>query len=250
MIRHVNAVAVGADRPKSIEEMADQRAVTDLINSAFYVRSGAERPPLPQAFLVQKAPGAGTRLHFHNEDQFQIFIAGDGRVGPEQVTAPALHFANFHTAYGPIAAGDQGLTWLTLRDVADEGAWYLPEGRGQAEKAALRRNVSSNLAKERSAGLQIVVPPAEDGLAVWRLGLTPAQRVEPSDLPAFTPGAGGRFHLVLDGSIVWQGDRLGVRSLVYATAEERLSMTAGDDGADILILQFPRDRHERAGERN
>lgn len=246
MIRHVNAAAIREARPVAREAMADQRVVTDYIGTAYYVRNGAERSPLPQAFQVEKPPYGGTPIHFHDEDQFQVFVAGDGRIGPETVIAPAVHFANFHTAYGPIAAGEQGLAWVTLRDIADEGAWFLPESRGHADKKARRRNVSAHLPSQARAGLQTVVEPTDDGLAVWRLGLAGSQHIEAEGLPPFPTGAGGRFHLVLAGALLWQGERLGTRSLIYATAEEKLSLTAGDDGADLLVLQFPRDRRERA----
>jgi hypothetical protein len=224
---------------------AGQSRITDYIGSARYERTCAEAPPFPQAFLVEKPGGAGTRIHFHDEDQFQIFVSGSGRIGPDLVVAPAVHFANYHTAYGPIAADDGGIAWFTLRDVADEGAWFLPEDRGHAERGATRRNLSLNLSPLGTPGLVALCAPTDDGLAVWRMGVNPHEQVGAGALPPFPPGAGGRFHVVLAGSVEAVGETLVDRSLLYATAAETVTMTAGAAGADILILQFPRDRRDR-----
>ena len=35
----------------------------------------------PQGFLVEQPPGSVTPPHFHEVDQFQVFVGGDGRIG-------------------------------------------------------------------------------------------------------------------------------------------------------------------------
>ena len=41
---------------------------------------------LPQAFLVNQPPGAVTPAHFHEPNQFQVFVDGDGRIGAHPTT--------------------------------------------------------------------------------------------------------------------------------------------------------------------
>ena len=61
---------------------------------------------LPQGFLVIQPPGAVTPAHFHEPNQFQVFVEGDGRIGAHPVTPLTVQYANGHTPYGPIVAAD------------------------------------------------------------------------------------------------------------------------------------------------
>jgi len=87
---------------------------------------------LPQAFLVENTPHRLLRTHYHDVDQFQVIVSGDGTLGKHAVRPYSVHFARAHTPYGPITAGDKGLAWLTIRARRDaEGAQFLPEKREQ-----------------------------------------------------------------------------------------------------------------------
>ena len=48
--------------------------------------------------------------HFHHVDQFQVIVAGGGRLGTHGVEPLAVHYAGAYTAYGPIVAGAQGVS--------------------------------------------------------------------------------------------------------------------------------------------
>ena len=41
---------------------------------------------LPQGFLVIQPPGAVTPAHFHDHNQFQVFVEGNGRIGAHPAT--------------------------------------------------------------------------------------------------------------------------------------------------------------------
>jgi hypothetical protein len=56
---------------------------TAYIGANHYTLPPGEKQPAddaldPMAFLVEKGPGAVTRPHFHQADQFQVVVAGRG----------------------------------------------------------------------------------------------------------------------------------------------------------------------------
>ncbi|MGO8140917.1 hypothetical protein AB9F34_33105, partial [Rhizobium leguminosarum] len=63
--------------------------------------------------------------HFHIVDQFQVFIAGSGTIGRDEVRLVTVHYADHNTGYGPLIASEQGLSYLTLRSKTDAGLVYL-----------------------------------------------------------------------------------------------------------------------------
>ena len=70
---------------------------------------------LPQAYLVEQRAAATIPPHFHDSDQFQVFVAGKVAFGKKPVHSLSLHYAGYHTPYGPIVTKDQGANYFTLR---------------------------------------------------------------------------------------------------------------------------------------
>ena len=85
----------------------------------------------PQAFLAEMSAHRNLRTHYHANDQFQIFVSGDGHAGKHPIAPFQVHFARAYTPYGPIVAQDAGVGFLTLRAKKDGGAQFLPEKREQ-----------------------------------------------------------------------------------------------------------------------
>jgi len=84
----------------------------------------------PMAFLVEKGPGAVTRPHFHQADQFQVVVAGRGMLGDHEFSDGAVHYTDAYSAYGPIVAGKSGIWWFTLRNRWDPAPGICrPSGR-------------------------------------------------------------------------------------------------------------------------
>ena len=115
---------------------------TGYIGANRYTLPPDEKPPAddalhPMAFLVEKGPGAVTRPHFHQADQFQVVVAGRGMLGDHEFGDGAVHYTDAYSAYGPIVAGKSGIWWFTLRNRWDPGARYMP-----AAQPALRRQTS------------------------------------------------------------------------------------------------------------
>src|SRR5437016_11249689 len=110
---------------------------------------------LPQGFLVIQPPGAVTPAHFHEPNQFQVFVEGDGRIGAHPVKPLTVQYANGHTPYGPIVATDAGIRYFTLRQRWDAGAKYLPAARDKLVKGGQRARVKGGLSaasdEERAA---------------------------------------------------------------------------------------------------
>jgi len=86
---------------------------TAFIGGNRYTLPPDEKPPAddalhPMAFLVEMGPGAVTRPHFHQADQFQVVVAGRGMLGDREFSDGAVHYTDAYSAYGPIVAGSGG----------------------------------------------------------------------------------------------------------------------------------------------
>ena len=148
-------------------------------------RPDAAPPPAPgalypMAFLVEQDAGSTVSAHFHQADQFQVMLAGEGTLGTHEVGPVAVHFTAAFSAYGPIRAGADGLTYFTLRNGWDPGARYMPGARTELPRPRRHREavgapdaVPADPAA-LAAGASICVPALKqepDGLAAWRYRL-------------------------------------------------------------------------------
>ena len=200
---------------------------------------------LPQGFLVHQPADAITPAHFHEPNQFQVFVGGNGRMGAFPARPLTVQYANGHTPYGPIVAGPEGVQYFTLRQRWDPGAKYLPASRDKLRKGNQRSRIKGGLdvstEAERQArtgvGVETVVPPEADGLAAWLYRLAPVSK---APLPAPSTG-GGQYLINVGGSLIFAGQSLGPLSTVFLSPEEpAATISAGSDGGDVLVLQFPR----------
>lgn len=216
------------------------------------LKEGQEAPGAgtlyPMAFLVEKEPHAVVKPHFHQADQYQIVVQGGGRLGTHDVGSVAVHYTDAWSAYGPIVAADEGISWLTLRNSWDPGARYMPAAREQLRAARLRnfqhREATAPPAPAATPSewailsCVSVIDQADDGMAGWRYRIPSATRVggpDPSE-------GGGQFWIVLSGS-AWAADAalLPANSCIFVgPSDESLWVTAGPEGADMLCVQFPR----------
>lgn len=199
---------------------------------------------LPQAFLVEGTPHRVLRTHYHDVDQFQVIVSGDGTLGKHAVRYGSVHFSRAHTPYGPITAGDKGLAWLTIRARRDaEGAQFLPEKREQLEQATGRTpwQISQDPEFLEFAGDVALraVPDVNDdrGLAAYSLRMKPHARTLAPD----PSGTGGQYLIVLRGSLKHDGKEQRALTVSHIAADEApFEITAGEDGLDALVLNFPR----------
>jgi hypothetical protein len=215
------------------------------------LRSDGQMKNEPQAFLIEMSPNETIVPHFHEVDQFQVFVAGGGGLGRNnEVAHPiAVHYADHHTGYGPINAGPQGFSYFTLRAKTDSGAVYLHQP-GYREKlkpskkrhhlAPVTLSTEPVLLNRSSVALEPLIEGQQketDGLGAFMLRLGPNMRTAGPD----PRGTGGQYYLVANGSLECNGKSYPAWSTVFIDpAEAPLEVRAGPQGLEALILQYPR----------
>lgn len=204
----------------------------------------------PQAFLIEMSANEVIVPHFHEVDQFQVFVAGSGSLGRNQDVAHplAVHYADHHTGYGPINAGPQGYSYFTLRAKSDPGAVYLhkPGYREKLKPSGKRHGVAAvTLSTEpvlmERKGVQVEPLMQQlgngDGLGVALVRMGPGARFEGPD-PAAT---GGQYYLVVNGSAELESGTFAAWSPIFVSKSERpVTLRAGTKGLEALLLQFAR----------
>ena len=200
----------------------------------------------PQGFLVEMITPEGViRPHFHRVDQFQVGMAGGGRMGKHPLQPVAAHYTDSFTPYGPIVASSEGITFYTLRVKSDPGAQYMPGSRDKMERRAGRGiTCFTGLTEGKpgrpvdSAVVESPLPPHQDGLAAFTLRVPPGAQVEgPDPRPS-----GGQYYIVVNGSLLLDGEELPARSLIFVSADETAPWVgAGAAGLEALVVQFPRE---------
>lgn len=195
----------------------------------------------PQGFLVEQPPGSVTPPHFHEVDQFQVFVGGDGRIGKHDARPVSVHFAAGHTPYGPIVAGESGVSYFSLRAGFDPGAKYMPAQRSKLRPGPRRFRLSEPVAAEApdrvTADSQSLIQAEPDGLEARIVRL---KRDGRTSLPAPSSGA-GQYLVVISGSLVQERERFEPLSCLFVTADEPpMTAIAGPDGLELLVLQFPK----------
>lgn len=200
---------------------------------------------MPQGFLVTQPPGSVTPAHFHEPNQFQVFVAGSGRLGARPAPPLSVQYANGHTPYGPIVAGSEELSYFTLRQQWDPGAKYVPAALAKLRKGRQRTRMACGLelgsTEQRCARTGSVADPVfeaeADGLAAYLFRVGPEQRVR--GLPDAREG-GGQYLLVAAGSARQDGQELTTWSTIFVSRDEAPpKVSAGASGLDLLVLQFP-----------
>ena len=214
--------------------------VTDLI-----LPDEQSAAPRPQAFLVEQVPHWSLATHYHQEHQFQVVVGGGGRLGASATAHLSVHYASPHAAYGPLVSDEDGLAYLTLRAVHDNGAWYLPDQREHlllripkhhAHGAPAQRATDQALPHLPAPLTETLIEPDAQGLAAWTLSL-PAHARSPG--PEGPAAHGGRFYVLTRGGLVQGGEPLAGLAVIWAGAQDRVELQAGAHGAELVIVQFP-----------
>lgn len=211
------------------------------------------RAGVPQLLLVeQQIPGSKILPHFHGVDQFQVVVRGNGKLGQHAVGPVSLHYTNRFTGYGPIEAGQQGMSYYVLRpEFAVSGSHYLhvPEERAKMPRGGKRFFMADHLAVRTAAELKALAQPElkrlmavaagepDAGMFADILFLGPRMPYE----GASPETGGGQVFLVLQGSLEHHGQSLVAPASVALTRDEAaLTFRAGADGLQVLMLQYPR----------
>jgi hypothetical protein len=167
----------------------------------------------------------------------------------------SVHYTNKYTGYGPIVAGDKGVSYYVLRpsfDPLGPGQYlFRPELREKAKAYPGRKRVLmadgieprsteqlKAMAETEVERLFEVAAREEDaGILAWSVCLAP-QAVFTGPDPRT---GGGQFYLVLQGSLAGRGKALSSRSGIAVTRDEAsITLRAGDEGVQMLVMQYPR----------
>jgi len=199
---------------------------------------------LPQGFLVDQPPGAVTLPHFHETNQFQVFVEGVGSMGKHAAIPLTVQYSNGHTPYGPIKASETGVKYFTLRQSWDPGAKYMPGSRAKLKMGNQRTRLKGNIGLLDDGGRRALSVPVvetifereEDGMAAWLyLAGADAKVVMPD-----TVDTGGQYLVVAGGALIVEDKIFDRWSVIFVTADDvACSGTAAGDGVELLVLQFP-----------
>jgi hypothetical protein len=212
-----------------------QVEVTDYLGSHAYTGTVSD-PSVAQAFIVHLVtPGGQLHPHYHDVDQYQVVLRGEGLMGRHGIRTGAIHYTDHHTTYGPIVAGDNGLAFMTLRRAVAAGRWDMPESRGvkktrsgdtftvDSDLSLPVTRASAEVAGESSLGARALVMRVPAG----------AQLPDPQ-----TAAAG--YYLVLAGTVHCGETVLDAESCAFRDeGDPPLVGRAAGDGAVVAYLGFP-----------
>lgn len=227
-----SADAVRATRRRASSN-GSQFWLTSYIGANRYTVDSAEPPGpgtiYPMAFLVEQDPGEVVGAHYHQADQFQVIVAGGGRLGSHDVAPISVHFAGAWSAYGPLRAGAEGLHYFTLRNGWDPGARYMEFPDNRAGLRALPRRHRETVGETAALGT--------DGYCARRFRIGSGECEVGPD-----PASGaGQFWLVLAGELLIDDAAVPAMSCIFVYPDEGTFVaTAGASGAEVLAMQFPR----------
>jgi rubredoxin len=196
----------------------------------------------PMGFLVEGNHERVIKPHFHQNDQFQVVVAGGGVLGKHKLSVHAVHFSRAYTPYGPINFGADGLSFLTLRARKDPGAQYIPEARDQLTQVKNRNPWQMTEAPDFARSGAVSIKPFsqikdERGLGAFSLSLAPNATATLPD-PAQT---GGQHIIVTKGGLAYNGREYKAVTVAFVKpAEGAWQVTAGSEGLEALVLNYPR----------
>ena len=231
------------DRPQVVTraQAVSRRVISDgKISKVLDYFGGAAPSDTAQAYLVE-VRNYVTRPHFHPVDQFQILYGSPGSLlGRRPIGDLVVHYADAHTVYGPLIGADPPLRYFTLRAEPTTVTAYMPESRALLPGPG-GRNLHSDLDPLPAAPgpghvtSSRLLGDERDGLEVSYLAAGPGARIT-------IPGAGpaGQFFFLVAGAIESEAVRCPPESMGWQPpGSPTWEVTAGQDGAGVLVLRYP-----------
>jgi hypothetical protein len=217
----------------------------------FGPRSSTSTAPGPQATMTEMRPNETIIPHFHGVTQFQLFPAGSGTIGKgrDEIRPLVVQYKDRHTAYGPVVAGPQGLSFMALRiKTGDSAPVYLdkPGYRDKLRPSKRRNWFSSPITlsteavmmhrEEVSTESLFDAAKINDEMAahIVRLG---------AGIKTLGPDpkkSAGYYVFVANGTLRKASEELPLWSMIAIEPnEEPFEIVAGGKGLEALILQYP-----------
>jgi len=222
-----------------------KRSATEGISFACQVLlSGEDDGPEALRFRFDDCPSV--YAHMHLTSQFQLLLNGamDFPRGVKHLEALALHYTDHNMPYGPFAVSG-GHDMLVLHPKA--GGIISMANRDARRQINLRGRLFASLAAQSEwhplpgadhSAFKFLMPP----------DLGPAAVVvkAPAHAALAMPAAEfGRYEVVLDGSVIMEGQEIGAPGFRYVHGEKEAEpLATGDNGASVAFLTFDRDALE------
>lgn len=194
----------------------------------------------PCGHLVRQPPDHVIHPHFHEADQYQVFVAGGGHIGGHAVKTGSVHYADGYSGYGPITPDAEGCAYMTLRPSFDTSHHPLPRDAGLARGRSGRQHTAHlDLSRANRRGVDTLFS-RPDGVAAYQLDLGPHAPEPALEI------AGGSYWLVMGGSVRIDARPCPAETCLWVgESEARPQIIAGADGATLAVLCFA-PSHSRA----
>jgi len=207
-------------------------------------------PNLAQAYVVDQDPGTRVEPHYHEVEQYQVVVEGEGLLGKHAVRPVALHYTDPYTAYGPITPNEGSrIAYFTMRAKSDVRARFLHEPDARAGLKPSRRRFlligpdkvglsdAAALKARTAVAADTLIDMQDDGVTAQVVRLGPGARTTCLDPST----GGGHYVLVVNGSIMHEGRELPYCSCAFVRPQDpALAVEAGPGGAELLVMQYPR----------
>jgi hypothetical protein len=201
-------------------------------------------------------PGFENNPHFHSAPQFQVLLEGSVQFPTHNMTAPAVHYADAFSPYGPFTCGE-GFKIMIIRP------WLAKKfNMFDRSKRGLRNPYGRNMYGQQNRNLYGQADSAGwvsvDGhQSQYLIGAPPAEHIEGpiAELVRLEPGTSiandaalteyALFVIVFDGEIRVKDETLTPYSSYFARGIHGEPMVAGAGGATILRCAFDENAHPR-----
>ncbi|MBM3345171.1 MAG: hypothetical protein FJY55_01520 [Betaproteobacteria bacterium] len=233
--------AVALTRHIELSDKSTQKDGRDAIVRRNWFINPDEHEGLAAYRIEIPEAGSIAAPHFHTQDQFQVFVDCPGAwLGADALQPVMVQYADACSPYGPIVGGPQGVAFFVFRLMKDQGAFVMPESRGSMTKKPGRivlAHLPDAAEPVPAGGVQALEAPHADGLAIFRLAAGPGGRVV-----APSPASGGGQYVLIASGAARSGDEvLPARSCLFVSPDEAaLEITAGSEGFNAVLLQFPK----------
>ena len=222
-----------------------KRSATEGITFACQVLlSGEDGGPEALRFRFDDCPSV--YAHMHLTSQFQLLLGGsmDFPRGVKHLEAWAIHYTDHNMPYGPFAVSG-GHDMLVLHPKA--GGIISMANLAARRQINLRGRLFASLAADSEwqplpgadhAVFKLLMPPDFGPAAI--VARAPAHAALAMSAAEF-----GRYEVVLDGSVIMEGQTIGAPGFRYVRGERAAEpLVTGDSGASVAFLTFDRDALE------
>ncbi|HEX2826975.1 MAG TPA: hypothetical protein VHP37_11560 [Burkholderiales bacterium] len=200
----------------------------------------------PEAMRFRFDDTPSVYAHMHLTAQFQLLLEGamDFPRGVKHIEGPAIHYTDHNMPYGPFAVS-RGHDMLVLHPKAGGIISMVNlDARKQINLGGRLFACSASdtewrpLPNAEHSQFKFLTPPDFGPAAV--VVRAPALAALGMPAPQF-----GRYEVVLEGSVMVEGQEIGPPGFRYARADEPVEpLVTGQDGATVAFLTFDRDALE------